>query len=164
MEKRLNDLRDLLHHELRDLYSAEKQITEALPKMAKAARSRDLRSAFEHHLEQTRKQVERLERVAKEMNFDIGGMECKAMKGIIKEGEEMIHEEADDAVNDAGLIAAAQRVEHYEIAGYGTVVTYLKLLGHDEHQKLLAETLKEERSTDEKLTAIAEEINVEARG
>lgn len=162
MAEKLKDLKDLLEHELKDLYSAENQITKALPKLAKAAKSKKLKDAFELHLEQTKKQIERLTKVAKDIDVDIKGEECDAMKGLVKEGEEMIKQNAEDAVHDAGLIASAQRVEHYEIAGYGTVVRYLQMLNHKDAAKLLSETLKEEKETDKKLSQLAEEINAEA--
>lgn len=162
MATKLNDLRDLLQHELKDLYSAEHQLTKALPKMAKAAKNQKLQSAFEEHLRQTENQIRRLEQVSSELDFDLKGEECEAMKGLVKEGEEMIKQKAVDAVHDAGLIAAAQRVEHYEMAGYGTVIRYLQLLKHDKAAKLMSETLKEEKETDSKLNKMAEEINAEA--
>lgn len=162
MANKLNDLKDLLEHELKDLYSAENQISKALPKLAKSAKSKKLRDAFEMHLEQTRTQIERLEKVASNLKLDIKGEECDAMKGLVKEGEEMMKEKASDSVHDAGLIASAQRVEHYEMAGYGTVVRYLQMLNEKDSAKLLTETLNEEKETDKKLTKLAEEINAEA--
>ena len=159
MAEKLNDLKDLLQYELKDLYSAEKQLSKALPKMAKSAKSKKLRDAFELHLKQTEKQIERLERIASDIDVNIKGEDCEAMKGLVKEGEEMMKEKAADAVHDAGLIAAAQRVEHYEIAGYGTVVRYLEMLNMKDAAKLMSDTLKEEKETDKKLTQIAEEIN-----
>lgn len=162
MAEKLKDLKDLLEHELKDLYSAENQISKALPKLAKSAKSKKLKDAFELHLEQTKNQIERLKQVAKDIDVDIKGEECDAMKGLVKEGEDMIKQKAEDAVHDAGLIASAQRVEHYEIAGYGTVVRYLQMLNLKDAAKLLTETLKEEKETDKKLSQIAEEINAEA--
>jgi ferritin-like metal-binding protein YciE len=162
MANKLNDLKDLLQYELKDLYSAENQVSKALPKLAKNAKNKKLRTAFEHHLEQTKEQIKRLEQVAKDIKVDIKGEDCEAMKGLVKEGEEMMKEDAADAVLDAGLIAAAQRVEHYEIAGYGTVVRYLEMLNMNNAAKLMQETLKEEKETDKKLSQIAEEINAEA--
>jgi ferritin-like metal-binding protein YciE len=162
MAKKLNDLKDLLEHELKDLYSAEHQVSKALPKMAKTAKNKKLRTAFEQHLEQTKEQLKRLEQVAKELKFDLKGEECEAMKGLVKEGEEMMKEDGKDAVLDAGIIASAQRVEHYEIAGYGTVVRYLEMLNMKDSAKLMEETLKEEKETDKKLSQIAEEVNAEA--
>ncbi len=162
MTTKLKNLKDLLEHELKDLYSAETQLTEALPKMRDSAKSEKLKTAFDNHLKETKNQVKRLEQVGKEIGVELSGEECKAMKGLIKEGQQIIKEKADEAVHDAGLIAAAQRVEHYEIAGYGTVLSYLKMLKLDKAKNLLAETLKEEKAADEKLTKIAEEINVAA--
>ncbi|MEN6453176.1 MAG: ferritin-like domain-containing protein [Prolixibacteraceae bacterium] len=159
---KLENLKDLLEHELQDLYSAEKQLTEALPKMAKSAKNPNLKAAFESHLKQTETQIERLEKVASEIDVEIKGEECKAMKGLIREGSEMMKENADEAVHDAGLIAAAQRVEHYEIAGYGTVVRYLQMMKMTSAAKTLSKTLDEEKETDLKLTEIAEKINVDA--
>jgi ferritin-like metal-binding protein YciE len=160
---KLNTLEDLLVDQLRDLYNAENQLIKALPKMAKAASSDELKQAFEGHLEETRGHVERLEKVFELLGQKAKGKTCEAMKGLVKEGGEMIGEDAEDAVKDAGLICAAQRVEHYEIAGYGCVRTFARQLGHEEAARLLEETLNEEKGADEKLTAIAEGIvNVEA--
>jgi len=160
---KLNSLTDLLHHELKDLYSAETQLVKALPKMAKAATNADLKAGFEEHLEQTKGHVSRLEEIAEMLDIKLTGHVCKAMKGLIEEGDEMIDEDAEDAVRDAGLIGAAQRVEHYEIAGYGTARCLAETLGHDDVAKLLEETLGEEKDTDEKLTELAESaINAEA--
>jgi len=117
---KLKTLAELLHHELKDLYSGENQLVKALPKMAKAATNPDLKAGFEEHLEQTKGHVERLDQIASELGLDLGGHKCKAMEGLIEEGSELIEEDADDNVRDAALIGAAQRVEHYEIAGYGT--------------------------------------------
>lgn len=162
MSSKLNDLKDLLQHELKDLYSAENQLSKALPKMANSAKNEKLRKAFEHHLEETEHQIERLEQVASEIKFDIQGEECDAMKGLIKEGEDMIKKDAKNAVHDAGLIAAAQRVEHYEMAGYGTVVRFLEMLDMKNAAKLMSESLKEEKEADAKLTKISAEVNEEA--
>jgi ferritin-like metal-binding protein YciE len=159
---KIENLRDLLVHELKDLYSAETQLVKALPKMAKAASDEDLVEAFEEHLEQTKGQVERLERVFEILGEKPRGKTCEAMKGLVAEGEEVISEDATDDVKDAALIAAAQKVEHYEIAGYGTVRTFAQLLGEKEVANLLQETLDEEGETDQKLTEIAESLNVEA--
>ncbi len=160
---KLSSLTDLLHHELKDLYSAETQLVKALPKMAKAATNEDLKAGFEEHLEQTKGHVSRLEEIAETLDIKLTGHVCKAMKGLIEEGGEMIEEDAEDTVRDAGLIGAAQRVEHYEIAGYGTARCLAETLGHDDVAKLLQETLEEERETDEKLTELAESaINAEA--
>jgi ferritin-like metal-binding protein YciE len=157
-----NLLRELYLDELRDLYSAEKQLVKALPKMAKAATAPDLRSGFEEHLEQTKGHVSRLEQIFKALDESPNGKTCKGMEGLIKEGGEMIEEDPEAERLDAGLIAAAQRVEHYEIAGYGCVRTYATLLGEQDAVGLLEETLNEEKETDSKLTELAENINVEA--
>jgi ferritin-like metal-binding protein YciE len=160
---KLNTLQDLFHHELKDIYSAETQLLKALPKMAEAATNEDLKAAFEEHLEQTKLQVARLEEIAEACECKLTGHKCKAMEGLILEGGELISEDADDHVRDAALIGAAQRVEHYEIAAYGTARALATCLGHDEAAELLGETLEEERDTDEKLTDLAESvINAEA--
>jgi ferritin-like metal-binding protein YciE len=159
---KIENLRELLVHELKDLYSAETQLLKALPKMAKAASDEDLVAAFEEHLEQTQGQVERLDKIFELLNAKPRGKTCEAMKGLITEGQEVIGEDATDEVKDAALIAAAQKVEHYEIAGYGTVRTFANLLGETEVADLLQETLDEEGETDKKLTEIAESLNVEA--
>lgn len=160
---RLNSLHDLYVHELKDLYSAEQQIIKSLPKMARTAASTEVRNAFQEHLETTRRQVERLERIFQRLDVQPKGSACKGMQGIIEEGEEVIRAGGDERVGDAALIAAAQRVEHYEIAGYGTVRTYARQLGYDEDARLLQETLNEEGQIDKKLTGIAESrVNVEA--
>lgn len=160
---KLNNLKDLLIHELKDIYNAEQQITKALPKMIKATSSDKLKMAFEDHLNVTEKQIERLEKVFDLMGEKAKGEKCKAMEGIIKEADSMMSEKADASVMDAALIASAQRVEHYEIAAYGTVCTYAKQLGMDDVVKLLVETLNEEKQTDEQLTMIAEKsINIKA--
>jgi len=160
---KLESLHDVFVNELKDLYNAEGQLTKALPKMAKAASSEELRTAFENHLSETENQVERLEKIFKELDASPKGKKCKAMAGLIEEGKEIIEEDGEDAVKDAALIAAAQKVEHYEIASYGTVRTYAQLLGFDEAAELLQETLDEEAAADEKLTEIAQNINVEAQ-
>lgn len=154
--QQLGSLRDLFIHELRDLYDAERQIIDALPKMVQAATSPDLREAFDHHLEQTRGHVQRLDQIFADLGTNPGGQECKGMKGLIAEGETIIKADGDGAVKDAALIAAAQRVEHYEMAGYGTVRAYAEELGNDDAADLLQETLDEEGKTDEKLTDLAE--------
>lgn len=160
---KLQTLQDLLVHELKDLYSAENQLVKALPKMAKAATNQTLRAGFEEHLEQTRNHVTRLEEIAKSFNCKLTGHRCKAMEGLIAEGGELISEDADDTVRDAGLIGAAQQVEHYEIAGYGTARALAECLGYGEVVRLLNETLDEEKATDEKLSELAETtINAEA--
>jgi ferritin-like metal-binding protein YciE len=158
-----NALRELYVDELRDIFNAENQLTKALPKMAKAATSNELRSGFEEHLEQTKGHVRRLEQIFDALGEKPTGKKCKGMEGLIEEGKEMIEEdELEEEVLDAGLISAAQRVEHYEIAAYGCVRTYANLLGEDEAVQLLEATLKEEKATDQKLTQLAEKINVEA--
>jgi ferritin-like metal-binding protein YciE len=159
----LESLRELYVEELKDLYSAENQILKALPKMIKAASSPKLKAGFEEHLEQTRNQVQRLEKIFQELDESPRGKKCKGMEGLIEEGKELIQQDADAEVLDAGLIAAAQHVEHYEIAGYGCVRTYAELLGDTNAAKLLRETLDEEKTTDEKLTTLAKSINVQAR-
>jgi ferritin-like metal-binding protein YciE len=160
---KLESLRDLYVEQLKDLYSAEKQLVDALPKIADAASAPELKNAFREHLSQTRQHVERLEKIFQSLNESPKGETCEGMKGLIKEGEEMIKMKGQPEVIDAGLIAAAQRVEHYEIAGYGTVRTYAELLGEQEAVRLLERTLQEEEETDEKLTEIAESrINEEA--
>lgn len=159
----MSSLQDLFVFEIRDLYSAEKQLLKALPKMAKAASSEKLRAGFEEHLEATQGHVERLERIFAELEVSSRGPKCAAMEGLIEEGSDVIKEKMEPAIKDAALIAAAQKVEHYEIAGYGTVRTFAKLLGLRNAEKLLQKTLNEEAATDEKLTQLAEsEINVEA--
>lgn len=160
---KLDSLKELYVHELNDLHSAENQLLKTLPKMAKAASSDDLRLAFEKHLEQTEEHVQRLESVFASIDEKPKATVCKGMKGLLEEGEEMIKEKGDPAVKDAGLIAAAQRVEHYEMAGYGCARTYAEILGETESAELLQLTLDEERMTDELLTDLAEGlVNVEA--
>lgn len=158
----LNTLKDLYIHELKDLYSAEKQLIKALPKMAKAANNAELAEGFKTHLEETKVHAERLEKILKSHDQTTRGPKCKGMEGVIEEGTEMIEEEADEEVRDAGLIAAAQRVEHYEMAGYGTARTYAELLGDKDGANLLQKTLEEEGATDKKLTAAAKKINLAA--
>ncbi len=163
MEK-ITDIRGLLEHEIQDLYSAESQIIEALPLMEKAADDAQLKKAFKTHLEQTKKQRDRLEKAAKKLGCEYKGHTCKAMEGLVKEGQETIKMNASEEVRDAALIAAAQRVEHYEIAGYGTAHHYAHMLGEEEVAELLAETLDEEKDTDELLNDLAiEKINKEAQ-
>lgn len=160
---KLESLKDLYREQLKDLYSAETQLLDALPKMSEAASTPDLKRAFSEHLRQTQEHVRRLERIFDELGERPQGHTCEGMKGLIREGEEMMAMKGDPAVLDAGLIAAAQRVEHYEIAGYGTVRTYAELLGHDGHMTLLERTLDEEEQTDELLTRLAEShVNEEA--
>jgi len=160
---KLDSLEKLYISELQDLFSAENQILKALPKMAKAASSPELQAAFKEHLEQTKGQVERLQKIFDRMEKSPKGKKCKAMEGLLEEGEELMKEDAAPVVLDAGLIAAAQRVEHYEMAGYGTVRTFAQHLNLEEDAKLLQETLNEEEETDKKLTELAESvINVQA--
>jgi ferritin-like metal-binding protein YciE len=159
----IDSLRKLYVDELKDLYSAEKQILQALPKMAKKATNAQLKKGFETHLEETRGQVERLDRIFELLGKSSRGKKCKGMEGLLEEGKEMMQEDMEPEVMDAALIASAQKVEHYEIAGYGTVRTYAQLLGEDQHARLLQQTLDEEGNTDKKLTQLAESsINVEA--
>jgi ferritin-like metal-binding protein YciE len=159
----MDSLRKLYVDELKDLYSAEKQILQSLPRMAKKASNEQLKKAFETHVEETRKQVERLDRIFELLGKSSRGKKCKGMEGLLEEGKEMMQEDMEPEVMDAALISAAQKVEHYEIAGYGTVRTYAQLLGEDQHVKLLQQTLDEEGNTDKKLTQLAESsINVEA--
>ncbi len=158
----MESLRELFVDQLKDLYSAENQIVKALPKMIKAAESEELKSAFEEHLEQTKNQVERLETIFEELDVTPRGKKCVGMQAIIEEGKELMGEDAEPEVLDAGLIAAAQHVEHYEIAGYGCVRTYAQLLGMKNAVKLLQQTLDEEKETDELLSGLVENINVEA--
>lgn len=155
-------LRDLYIEELKDLYHAENQLVKALPKMAKAANSEELRSGFEEHLEQTRRHVQRLEQIFESLGESPKGKKCMGMEGLVKEGSEIMDEDFEEDTMDAALISAAQRVEHYEIAAYGTVATWAELLGESEHQSLLGQTLQEEKETDAKLTELSREINVEA--
>jgi ferritin-like metal-binding protein YciE len=160
---KLNSLEDLLHHELKDLYSAENQLVKALPQMAKAASNDELRAGFEAHLEQTKEHVSRLEEAGEMLGKKLSGHKCKAMEALISEGSDLMSEEGEESVLDAGLIGAAQRVEHYEIAGYGTARSLANQLGRDDVATLLQRTLDEEKATDEKLTDLAEStINVEA--
>jgi ferritin-like metal-binding protein YciE len=158
----INSLRDLLVDELKDLHNAENQLIRALPKMARAASHEELKSGFEEHLEQTREHVDRLERCFKLLGATARGKTCHAMKGLVAEGQEAIEEKAPDSIRDAKLIGAAQRVEHYEIAAYGTARAFAQTLGESKIADLLQETLDEEGETDKKLTALAETINEEA--
>lgn len=155
-------VRQLYIDELRDLYNAETQLVKALPKMAKASSNSELRQGFEEHLRQTSEHVSRLEQIFEMLDEKPTGKKCLGMDGLVKEGAETMKEDYEDAVMDAAIIGAAQRVEHYEIAGYGTVRTLAELLGEDEHVSLLEQTLEEEKQTDEKLTRLAEGINRQA--
>lgn len=152
-------LRELYIDELKDLYSAENQLVKALPKMAKGASSDELRQGIEEHLEQTKGHVQRLEQIFEALGENPKGKKCVGMEGLIKEGAEVLDEDYEENVLDAGIIGAAQRVEHYEIAAYGTARALAQVLGEDEHVSLLTETLDEEKETDEKLTELAEQIN-----
>jgi ferritin-like metal-binding protein YciE len=157
-------LTDLFHDQLQDAYNAETQLTKALPKMAKAAASPELRAGFEQHLTETKNQISRLERVCEQVGCKTGSNTCEAMKGLVAEGEEIVGLGLDKDAQDAGLIAAAQKVEHYEIALYGTLCAFAKQLGHPDAAAILHETLEEERRTDEKLTQLAKQsINPKAK-
>jgi ferritin-like metal-binding protein YciE len=155
---KLDTLKKLYVEELRDLYNAENQLLKALPKMAKGASSDELRQAFEDHLEETKGHVERLDEIFEELDESPKGKTCKAMKGLVEEGSEILEEEGEESVLDAGIIAAAQKVEHYEIASYGTVRTWATLLGEEEAADLLQQTLDEEGEADKRLNELAEEI------
>jgi ferritin-like metal-binding protein YciE len=152
---KLDNLSDVFTHELKDLHNAEQQLLDALPAMAQAASTDDLREAFEMHTEETRVHVERLEEIAELLDLDIGGETCEAMEGLIQEGEELIEDNEIGEALDAALVAAAQRVEHYEIAAYGSAATFASQLGHGEAERLLRQTLDEEKQADKKLTQIA---------
>ena len=159
----LESLRELYIDELKDLYSAEKQLVKALPKMAKNATNEQLRQAFEDHLAETEGHVERLEQIFETLESSPRGKKCVGMEGLIEEAKELLEEDAQEDVLDAGLISKAQHVEHYEIAGYGTVRTYAMMLGENEHARLLEQTLQEEKKADALLTELAESsINIEA--
>lgn len=155
-------LRQLYVNELKDLYSAETQLVKALPKMAKGSSNAELRQGFEEHLRQTSEHVSRLEQIFEMLGEKASGKKCVGMEGIVKEGGETLSEDYEGAVKDAAIIGAAQRVEHYEIAAYGTVKAFAELLGESEHVSLLDQTLQEEKETDEKLTQLSEEINSQA--
>jgi ferritin-like metal-binding protein YciE len=159
----INSLDSLFEDELKDIYDAEKQITKALPKMIKKAGAEELRSAFEEHLQQTEQQIERLEQVFELLELPARGKKCIGMQNLIKEGQEMMAEADDEDTRDALMVAAAQKVEHYEIASYGTLRVWANLLGHTEAAGLFEQTLDEEKETDQRLTAIAESfVNQEA--
>jgi ferritin-like metal-binding protein YciE len=159
----VENLQDLFLHELKDVLDAERQITKALPKMKKAAESEELQAAFDEHLRVTEEQIGRLETIFESMDKAARGKHCPGMEGIIEEGNEMIKEEDAGPALDAALIASAQKVEHYEIASYGTLVEWAKILGMDDAVELLQTTLAEEKETDEKLTGIASELNLVAQ-
>jgi ferritin-like metal-binding protein YciE len=155
-------LKQLYIDELKDLFSAENQLVKALPKMAKAASSEELRTGFEKHLEQTKSHVQRLEEIFQSLGESPKGKKCVGMEGLVKEGSEIMEEDFEDAVLDAGLIGAARRVEHYEMAAYGTVCEFAKVLGQMKHVSLLEKTLSEEKQTDEKLAELAKDVNTQA--
>lgn len=160
----MKNLEELFEHQLKDLYSAEDQLTAALPKMAKKAKDAKLKKAFEDHLEETKEQKKRIEEICKELDIDPKGETCKAMQGLIKEAEGFMEEAKDDDVLNAGMIAEAQRVEHYEISGYGTAVRYAKELGHTAIAKKLQKTLDEEYNADKTLNDMAEKrLNAKAK-
>ena len=160
---KITTLDELIHHELQDIYSAETQLIEALPTMAQAAQSNDLRTAFEKHLEQTRVHVERVEQICADLKVSPVGENCKGMEGLIQEGEEIIQSDMESEPKQAALIGAAQRVEHYEIAAYGTARAHARQLGYLKAVELLSQTLDEEKETDQKLTQLAENrVNVKA--
>lgn len=164
MASKMNTLEDLYVDLLKDLYSAEKQLLRAMPKLAKNAQSPDLQRAFQEHLKQTERQAERIERIFTEMGGSPRGKKCVGMEGLIEEGNELLQEKAEPEVLDAGLIAAAQKVEHYEISGYGTARAWAERLGYDKAARLLQETLDEESMANEKLNQIAEShVNMEAQ-
>ena len=159
----LKSLEDLLLHELKDIYDAEHQITEALPKMREAASSNELKQAFDEHLKVTQQQIKRLEQVFEQMGEKPKRETCKGMKGLIAEGQSVMEEGDKGNTLDAALIASAQKVEHYEIASYGSVRTYANMLGQRDAAQLLQQTLDEESMTDEKLTGLAERLNRQAK-
>ncbi|MDB6147093.1 MAG: ferritin-like protein [Spartobacteria bacterium] len=160
---KLDSLQTLYVEELRDLYNAENQLLKALPKMAKGASAPELKQAFEEHLEQTKEHVDRLDEIFEKLDKKATGKTCKAMKGLIEEGSEILEEDGEPSVLDAGIIAAAQKVEHYEIASYGTVRAFAEMLGEEDAAELLQQTLDEEGEADKRLTELAEEVvNVEA--
>jgi ferritin-like metal-binding protein YciE len=159
----MNDLQDLFIDNLKDLYSAEKQLLKALPKVAKSVESDELRSAIQEHIGQTEEHVNRLEQIFERLGASPRGKKCKGMEGLIEENKELLEEDAEPEVIDAGIIVGSQKIEHYEIAGYGSVVTFAKMLGDAESARLLAQTLDEEEKTDKRLTDLAKSsINVQA--
>ena len=159
----IENLQQLFVEQLRDLYDGEQQITEALPKLIEKASNPQLKSALQEHLKITESQIERLEDIFEQLDEDPDGESCKGMKGVIKEGDDVVGKAKDAAVRDASIITSAQRVEHYEIAGYGTVKTYARQLGKQEWAQILEEILNEEKEADQKLTQIAESVNIEAK-
>ena len=158
----VDSVEKLFVEELKDLYSAENQITKALPKMVSAATSKELKQAFESHLRETERQIQRLERICSVLGANPKGKTCDGMKGVLEEGSSVFHGMIDGEIRDVALISAAQRVEHYEMAAYGTVRTYAELLGQSEVAQLLEETLEEEKAADQKLTTIAKKVNPRA--
>jgi ferritin-like metal-binding protein YciE len=152
----LDNLQNLFENELKDIYNAEKQLVDALPKIAKAASSPELSKAITSHLEETKGHVQRLEQIMRGLDMPARGKKCKGMEGLLAEGEEILEEDGEDAVKDAGIISAAQRVEHYEMAAYGCLKSYAEILGHSEAARLLDQTLQEEEAADEKLSSLAE--------
>ncbi|MPY65549.1 ferritin-like domain-containing protein [Deinococcus sp. SDU3-2] len=164
LSMKMTDLQDLYTEQLQDVYSAEHQLLEALDEMAQAAGTPELKEGFELHAGQTREQIGRLEQILGGLGAQPGGVTCKAMQGLVAEAREMVEKKADPAVRDAGLIAAAQRAEHYEIAAYGTLRTYAELLGRTQDAALLQTTEDEEKATDLKLTGLARSINMQALG
>jgi ferritin-like metal-binding protein YciE len=163
MKSQTQTLRDLYVDELKDLYNAESRLVKALPKMAKASTSDELRSGIEQHLEQTKEHANRLKQILTDMGEKAGGKKCPGMMGILDEGQEMLEEDFEGAVLDAAIISGAQRVEHYEIAAYGCVRAWAEILGENEAKQLLEKTLEEEKETDQKLTQLSESINEEAQ-
>ncbi len=159
----MSNLQDLMVDNLKDLYSAETQMLKAMPRVAKKIQNEQLRSAFEMHMKETEEHIERLEQIFEQLGEKPTGKKCKGMEGLLEENKELLSEDAEQDVLEAGLIVGAQKVEHYEIAGYGSAVTFAKLLGNDQAARLLAQSLDEEERTDKKLTAIAEStINIQA--
>jgi ferritin-like metal-binding protein YciE len=155
-KEKMESLQDLYIHELKDIYNAEKQITKALPKLIKKAKSPELKQSFEEHLQQTEGQINRLEEIFQRLDESTTGPKCQGMEGLLKEGDELLKEDATPEVLDAGIIVAAQKVEHYEIAAYGSLCTFAESLGFDEDLELLKQTIEEEKMADEKLTELAE--------
>jgi ferritin-like metal-binding protein YciE len=160
---KIENLQNLFIEQLRDLYDGEQQITKALPKLIEKANNPQLQDALQEHLDVTNKQIQRLDQIFKTLGEKASGETCKGMKGVLAEGDSVVGDAEDNAVRDASIIASAQRVEHYEIAGYGTVKTYAKLLGKNDIANLLDQTLEEEKEADRTLSEIAESVNVEAR-
>jgi len=159
----VENLQQLFVEQLRDLYDGEQQITEALPKLIEKASNPQLKSALQEHLDITNRQIDRLDEIFDQLDEDADGETCKGMKGVIKEGDDLVGKADDPAVRDASIITSAQRVEHYEIAGYGTVKTYARQLGKPEFVKILEQILNEEKEADQRLTQLAESINIEAK-